>query len=77
VFNNFIALTNTIHESINLHWITTLNIQIDHQACEFVEYHMWATSLYQIGASIFVTREIYGDVAYVKWKCHLILKLQG
>jgi len=43
-----------------------LNIRINHLACEFVEYHMWATSLHHIGASIFVTREIYGDVAYVK-----------
>jgi hypothetical protein len=66
VFNDFIALTNTIHESINLHWITNLNIQIDHLAYEFVGHHMWATSSDQIGASIFVTREIYVDVAYAK-----------
>jgi hypothetical protein len=43
-----------------------LNIGIDHLAYEFAKYHMWATSLKQIGASIFVTREIYGDVAYAK-----------
>jgi hypothetical protein len=35
VFNNFIALINTTCESINLHWITYLNIGIDHMACEF------------------------------------------
>jgi len=43
-----------------------LNIGIDHLAYEFIEYHMWPTFLDQIGASIFVTREIYGDVAYAK-----------
>jgi hypothetical protein len=30
VFNNFIALINIAHENINLHWITNLNIIIDH-----------------------------------------------
>jgi hypothetical protein len=54
VFNNFIALINTTCESINLHWITYLNIGIDHMACEFAKHHMWATSLNQIESSIFV-----------------------
>jgi len=66
VFNNFIALINIACESISLHWITDLNIGIDHLACEFVEHHMWATSLNQIEASIFVMKEIYRDVAFVK-----------
>jgi hypothetical protein len=30
VFNNFITLINIAHENINLHWITYLNIKIDH-----------------------------------------------
>jgi hypothetical protein len=44
---------------------------------------MWATSLDQIGASIFVTREIYGKVvASMKQECQesatqLIVELQG
>ncbi len=58
VFNNFTTFINIIHQNINLYWITNLNIGIDHLACEFVGT-MWATSLDQIGASIFVT----------KWKC--------
>jgi hypothetical protein len=66
VLNNFIALINTACENINFWWITNLNIGIDHLACEFVEHHMWATSLNQIGASIFVTKDIYKDVAFMK-----------
>jgi hypothetical protein len=31
-------------------------------AFKFVGQHIWATFLDQIRASIFVTREIYGDV---------------
>jgi hypothetical protein len=50
-----------------------LNIGIDHLAFEFVGQHMWATSLNQIGASIFVTGEVYGDVvAYVKQPCQKV-----
>ncbi len=30
VFNNFAILINTAHENINFHWITYLNIAIDH-----------------------------------------------
>jgi hypothetical protein len=63
VFNNFTILINTINENINFHWITYLNTAIDHFVFEFVGQHMWATFLDQIGASIFVTSEIYGDVA--------------
>jgi hypothetical protein len=66
VFNNFITLINTVCESISLHWIINLNIGIDHLACEFVEHHMWATSLNQIEASIFVMKDIYKDVASMK-----------
>jgi hypothetical protein len=36
-------------------------------AFEFVGQHMWATSLNKIiGASIFVMKEIYGDVTSMK-----------
>jgi len=66
VFNNFIALINTACESISLHWITDLNIGINHLDCEFAEHHMWATFLNQIEASIFVMKEIYRDVASMK-----------
>jgi hypothetical protein len=45
VLNNFIALINSVHENINLHWITNLNTKIDHLAFEFTRQHMWATSL--------------------------------
>jgi hypothetical protein len=30
VFNNFIAFFNIAHKNINLHWITNLNIIINH-----------------------------------------------
>jgi hypothetical protein len=43
-----------------------LNIGIDHLACEFAKHHMWATSLNQVEASIFVMKEIYRDVAFMK-----------
>jgi len=52
-------------------------------AFEFVGQHIWATSTYQIGAHVFVKREIYGDVvALMKQQCQeattqLITKLQG
>jgi hypothetical protein len=70
VFNNFTTLFNTGYESISLCWIINLNTRIDHLVFEFVGQHMWATSLDQIGASIFVTREIYGKVvAFVKQQC--------
>ncbi len=62
VFNNFTILINTVNENVNFHWITSLSIGIDHLAFVFVGQHMWATFLDQIGASIFVTREKYGDV---------------
>ncbi len=65
MINNSIALINIACESINLRWITNLNIRIDHLACEFAKHHMWATSSNQIGVSIFVM-EIYRYVAYVK-----------
>jgi hypothetical protein len=45
VLNNFTALINSVHESINFHWITNLNTRIDHLAFEFTGQHMWATSL--------------------------------
>jgi hypothetical protein len=83
VFNNFTTLINTSHESINFYCITNLNARTDHLAFEFVGQHMWATSLDQIGASIFGTREIYGEVvACVKQQCQetateLIAELQG
>jgi hypothetical protein len=44
---------------------------------------MWATSLYYIKASIFVTRDIYGNVvAFIKQQCQkvatqFIIELQG
>jgi hypothetical protein len=39
-------------------------------AFEFVGQHMWATSLNKIiGASIFVMREKYGDVATMNQQC--------
>jgi hypothetical protein len=44
---------------------------------------MWTTFLDQIGASIFVTKEIYGDVvAFMNQQCeevatYLIAELQG
>jgi hypothetical protein len=60
------ALINITCESINLRWIRDLNIGIDHLTCEFAKHHMWATSLNQIGASIFVMKELYRYVAYVK-----------
>jgi hypothetical protein len=65
VINNSIAFINTTCESINLPWIIDLNIEIDHLASEFAKHHMWAT-LNQIGASIFIMKEIYRYVAYVK-----------
>jgi hypothetical protein len=67
VINNSIALINTACENINLPWIIDLNTKIDHLACEFVKHHMWATSLNQIGVSIFVMKEIYRYIAYVKY----------
>ncbi len=38
-------------------------------AFEFVGQHIWATSTYQIGAHVFVKRDIYGDIASMKWQC--------
>jgi hypothetical protein len=55
VFNKFIALINIAHGNIDLHWITNLNTIINHLVFEFVGQDMWAT--------IFVRREIYGNVA--------------
>ncbi len=52
-------------------------------AFEFVGQHSWATFAYQIGAHVFVKRDIYGDVvASMKQQCQkattqLITKLQG
>jgi hypothetical protein len=69
VFINFKALINSTHDNINLHWITNLNMCIDHLGFEFVGQHIWATFTYHICAPIFVTRDIYGDVASVKWQC--------
>jgi hypothetical protein len=43
VFMNFQALINCVHESINFHWITYLNIGPNHLAFEFVGQHIWAT----------------------------------
>jgi hypothetical protein len=43
VFMNFQALINCVHESINFHWITYLNIKPYHLAFEFVGEHIWAT----------------------------------
>ncbi len=43
VFNNLKALINSAHENINLHWITNLNMCIDHMGFEFVGQHIWAT----------------------------------
>jgi hypothetical protein len=60
-----------------------MNIGIDHVAFEFVGQHIWATSTYQIGAHVFVKRDIYGNVVtFMKRQCQkattqLITKLQG
>ncbi len=68
VFTNFKALINITHDNINLCRIIDLNTDIDHLAFEFVGQHIWATSTNHIGALVFVTRDIYGDVvACVKW----------
>ncbi len=83
MFNNFTNLINTVHESINFYWITNLNTIIDHLAFDFARQHMWATFKNKIEASIFITREIYGNVvASVNQQCEevaiqLILELQG
>jgi hypothetical protein len=45
VLNNFIVLINSVHESINLHWITNLNTRINYLTFEFIRQHMSATSL--------------------------------
>ncbi len=66
VFTNFKDLINTAHDSISLHWIIDLNTCIDHLTFEFASQHIWATSTNQIGAFVFVKRDIYGDVASMK-----------
>jgi hypothetical protein len=82
VFQNFHALINSTHESINLRWITNLNTGINHLAFEFVGQHVWATYVNQIGASGFMTKHVYEKVVTsMKRKCieasnQLIIKLQ-
>jgi hypothetical protein len=69
VFNYFTTSINSAHKNISLCWITDLNTRIDHLAFEFGGQHMWETSLNEIEESIFVTREIYGNVASMKQQC--------
>ncbi len=83
VLINFKVLINIAHDNINLCWIIDLNACIDHLAFKFVGQHIQATSTNQIGALVFVTRDIYGNVvASVKQQCQevatqFITKLQG
>jgi hypothetical protein len=70
MFQNFHALINSTHESINLQWITDLNKRTDHLTFEFVRQHVWATFVDQIGAYGFVTRHVFEKVvAFVKRQC--------
>jgi hypothetical protein len=70
VSTNFKVLINTAHDNISLRWIIDLNTCIDYLAFEFVSQHIWATFINHIGALVFVTRDVYGDVvASMKQQC--------
>ncbi len=83
MFTSFKALINITHDNINLCWIINMNTNIDHLVFEYVsQQHIQATSTNQVSAPIVVTRDIYGDVLFMKQQCQeiaiqFITKLQG
>jgi hypothetical protein len=70
MFTNFHALINFVHENITICWVVDVNIGTFHLVFEFVERHIRATFVDQMGTTSFVTRHAYEKgMAFVKCQC--------